>query len=204
MEWNTITMNEYNITKKMLSVLRENREKNKTSKVEPLVEEHKPIVRENMLTEWNKMVENADLKKKVISEDVDVDSSDIEQPKGKKFTITKSTPQFGDVRETQEADLMKTIGERIELGDDALVYYLEEDDLVLTGKIKALNVAFQFRYNDPSGDGCYIWANALQMSDKNAKTIGKIKDAFDIWNQKLDEDGDLMDKLKKEASKDND
>lgn len=186
------------ITKQMLSKIRESVDKSKTYKVKPLNEEHKPIVRENMLTEWNKMVNNADLKKKVIKEDVDVDT-----PKGKKFTITKSTPQFGDVRETQESDLMKTIGERIELGDDALVYYIEEDDLVLTGKIKALNVAFQFRYNDPSGDGCYIWANALQMTDKNSKTVSKIKDAFDIWNQKLDEDGDFMEKLKKEASKDN-
>lgn len=195
-------MNEYNITKQMLSKLREGVEKSKTSKVEPLVEEHRPIVRENMLTEWNRMMEKSDLKKKVIKEEVDVDSSEVEQPKGKKFTINKSTPQFGDVRGTQEADLMKTIGERVELGDDALVYYLDADDLVLTGKIKALNVAFQFRYNDPSGDGCYVWANALQMTEKNAKTIGKIKDAFDIWNQKLDEDGDLMDKLKKAASND--
>lgn len=202
MVWNTIIMTNQDITKKMLSVLRENRDKNKTSKVKPLVEEHKPIIRDNMLTEWNRMVENADFKKKVISEDVDVNSSDIEELKGKKFTITKSTPQFGDVRETQEGDLMKTIGERVDLGEDALVYYIDEDDLVLTGKIKAINVAFQFRYNDPSGDGCYIWANALQMTDKNTKTIGKIKDAFDIWNQKLDEDGDLMEKLKKAASKD--
>ena len=60
MAWNTIIMTNQDITKKMLSVLRENRDKNKTSKVEPLVEEHKPIVRENMLTEWNRMVENAD------------------------------------------------------------------------------------------------------------------------------------------------
>lgn len=190
------------ITKQMLSKIRESVEKTKTYKVKPLNEESKPIVRENMLTEWKRMGEKADLKKKVITEDVEVDSSEIEDLKGKKFTITKSTPQFGDVRETQETDLIKTIGERVELGDDALVYYLEEDDLVLTGKIKALNVAFQFRYNDPSGDGCYVWANALQMSDKNAKTIGKIKDAFDIWSQKIDEDGDLMEKLKKEASKD--
>ena len=68
----------------------------------------------------------------------------MEVPKGKKFPINKSTPQFGDVREMQESDLVKTIGERVELGDDALVYYLDADDLVLTGKIKALNVAFQF------------------------------------------------------------
>ena len=166
-----------------------------------MVEESKPIVRENMLTEWNRMADNADLKKKVITEDVDVESSEVEVPRGKKFPINKSTPQFGDVREMQESDLVKTIGERVELGDDALVYYLDADDLVLTGKIKALNVAFQFRYNDPSGDGCYIWTNALQMTDKNSKTISKIKDAFDIWSQKIDEDGDLMEKLKKEASK---
>lgn len=188
-------------TKKMLSKIRESVDKTKTYKVKPLNEESKPIVRENMLTEWNRMADNADLKKKVITEDVDVESSEVEVPKGKKFSINKSTPQFGDVREMQESDLVKTIGERVELGDDALVYYLDADDLVLTGKIKALNVAFQFRYNDPSGDGCYIWTNALQMTDKNSKTISKIKDAFDIWSQKIDEDGDLMEKLKKEASK---
>lgn len=188
-------------TKKMLSKIRESVDKTKTYKVKPLNEESKPIVRENMLTEWNIMADNADLKKKVITEDVDVESYEVEAPKGKKFPINKSTPQFGDVREMQESDLVKTIGERVELGDDALVYYLDADDLVLTGKIKALNVAFQFRYNDPSGDGCYIWANALQMTDKNSKTISKIKDAFDIWSQKIDEDGDLMEKLKKEASK---
>lgn len=189
----------------MLSKIRESVEKNKKYNVKPLEEESKPIVRENMLTEWKRLGEKNDLKKKVITEDanVEVDTNDeVKDLKGKKFTISKTTPQFGDIRETQEADLMKTIGERIDLGDDALVYYVEEEDLVLTGKIKAINVAFQFRYNDPSGDGCYIWANALQMTEKNVKTVGKIKDAFDIWNQKLDEDGDLMEKLKKEASKD--
>lgn len=204
MEWYgirlLITMSN-DFTKKMLSKIRESVDKTKTYKVKPLNEESKPIVRENMLTEWNRMADNADLKKKVITEDVDIESSEVEVPKGKKFSINKSTPQFGDVREMQESDLVKTIGERVELGDDALVYYLDADDLVLTGKIKALNVAFQFRYNDPSGDGCYIWTNALQMTDKNSKTISKIKDAFDIWSQKIDEDGDLMEKLKKEASK---
>lgn len=204
MEWYgirlLITMSN-DFTKKMLSKIRESVDKTKTYKVKPLNEESKPIVRENMLTEWNRMADNANLKKKVITEDVDVESSEVEVPKGKKFPINKSTPQFGDVREMQESDLVKTIGERVELGDDALVYYLDADDLVLTGKIKALNVAFQFRYNDPSGDGCYIWTNALQMTDKNSKTISKIKDAFDIWSQKIDEDGDLMEKLKKEASK---
>lgn len=191
-------MNEFDITKKMISTLKEGVEKNKKYTAKPIECVDKPIIRENMLTEWE------NLKKKTITEEsnVEVDEPEYSAPNGSKMVITKSTKQFGDVRETQEDDLVKTIGERIELGEDALVYYIESEDLVLTGKIKSLNVAFQFRYNDPSGNGCYIWANALQMTDKNAKTIGKIKDAFDIWSQKLDEDGDLMDKLKKTASND--
>lgn len=187
----------------MLSKLRESADKSKNSKVEPLIEENKHIVRENMLTEWNRIMDSVNVKKKAFNEDVNVGLSEQQKTNGKKFVINKSTPQFGDVREIQESDLMKTIGERVDLGEDALVYYMDADDLVLTGKIKALNVAFQFRYNDPSGDGCYIWANALQMTEKNAKTIGKIKDAFDIWSRRLDEDGDLMEKLKKAASNNN-
>lgn len=189
-----INMKERDMTKNMLSTLREGIRANMKYPVEPLIVSDEPIIKENMLTEWKRMEENAKSKKKVLNEEETPTSSD-----GNKFVITKSTPQFGDIRDMQESDLAKTIGERIELGNEALIYYKKEDDLVLTGKIKSLNVAFQFRYNDPSGDGCYIWTNALQMTDKNVKTVCKIKDAFDIWNQRLDENGDLMDKLKKAA-----
>ena len=65
------------------------------------------------------------------------------------------------------------------------MYYPENKDLVLTGKINALNLAFQFRYNDPSGDGCYIWANALQLTETNNRTIGKVRDAFVNWKNSL-------------------
>ncbi len=122
-----------------------------------------------------------------------------EEEKNKNIVITKSTPQFGDVRVNQESDLVKTIGERVELEDNALTYYSENKDLILIGKISSLGVKFQFRYNDPSGVGCYIWADSLQLTDTNTKTLGKIKAAFDIWKQKLDEDGDLMEKLHKAA-----
>ena len=58
-----ITMSN-DFTKQMLSKIRESVDKTKTYKVKPLNEESKPIVRENMLTEWNRMADNADLKKK--------------------------------------------------------------------------------------------------------------------------------------------
>jgi hypothetical protein len=109
-------------TKDMLSKIRENTDKSKRTKVQPLTEETNKNVKVNMITEWNDLVNKA-LKKKVIKEDVDVENSDVDVLKGKKFKITKSTPQFGDIRETQESDLVKTIGEGEELVEDAFIYY---------------------------------------------------------------------------------
>lgn len=117
------------------------------------------------------------------------------------FPINKHTPQFGDIRKSQEDALIKTIGESIELSDKALIYYPKDKDLVLNGKINSLNIAFQFRYNDPSGDGCYIWSNGLQLTDANSRTLGKVRDAFLNWKQSLVQNGDLMEKLYQASTK---
>ena len=127
--------------------------------------------------------------------------TEAEVPKGKSsFPITKNTPQFGDIRQSQEQSLIQTIGESIELDENALVYYADNKDLVLTGKINSLGMTFQFRFNDPSGDGCYIWANALQLTDTNNRTLGKVRDAFVNWKNALIQDGDLMAKLHQAVS----
>lgn len=120
----------------------------------------------------------------------------------KSFPITKTTPQFGDVRQSQEETLIKTIGESIELDDNALVYYPDNKDLVLSGKINSLGLTFQFRFNDPSGDGCYIWANALQLTETNNRTLGKVRDAFVNWKTNLIQDGDLMSRLHQAVTQD--
>lgn len=109
--------------------------------------------------------------------------------------ITTNTPQFADVREAQEEAIIKTIGENVEFDDKSLVFYAKNKDLVFTGKIPPLNITFQFRYNDPSGDGCYIWANALQLTETNNRTVGKIRDAFVNWKNTLVQDGDLFKRL---------
>ena len=113
------------------------------------------------------------------------------------FPITKNTPQFSDVYVSQEETLRKTIGEEIDFGENGLIFYPETRDLILNGKIKSMNIAFQFRYTDPSGIGCYLWANGFQMTDENTRTLGKIKDAFINWKQSLLQNGDLIDKLYK-------
>jgi hypothetical protein len=116
--------------------------------------------------------------------------------------VKKDTPQFGDIRTSQEETIKKTISENITLESDALRYYPDSDDMTLDGKINTLNLKFQFRYNDPSGDGCYVWCEAMQLTETNARTLGKVRNAFSNWKDSITQDADLMEKLKK-ASKEN-
>ena len=80
---------------------------------------------------------------------------------------------------------------------NALKYYPDANDMTLDGKIPSLNLTFQFRYSDPSGDGVYVWTDAMQLTDSNARTVGKIRDAFSNWKDSITSDTDLMEKLKK-------
>jgi len=191
-------MNEMSVTKKMLAKLRENKDKQAREAAEQFVMED--VEKDNFLTMSKALMEEAvqESKKKILTEE---DSSDTSHEKY--FEIRKDTPQFGDVRVAQEETLKKTIGENIKLESDALKYYPDSDDITLEGKINTLNMSFQFRYNDPSGDGCYIWTEAMQLTDTNTKTLGKIRNAFCNWKDSITQDGDLMEKLNRAANREN-
>ena len=81
------------------------------------------------------------------------------------------------------------------------MYYPDIEDLAFNGIIPSMNLRFQFRLNDNSGQGVYIWAEGLQLTEDNSRTLGKIRDAFLNWKANLVQDGDLMDKLKKASEK---
>ena len=189
-------------TKKMLQTIRENTEKIRNEKIQPLIVEETNTEDDNFLSRSKILMEEAEqnFQKKNLNEEKHEINDDSHE---KSFPITKKTPQFGDVRVSQEEALLKTIGEQIKLDDDSLLYYPDAEDLVLNGEVKSLNTSFQFRFNDPSGQGVYIWADGLQLTEENSRTLGKIRDAFLNWKQGLVQDGDLMDKLKKVASKNN-
>ena len=183
---------EYNITKKMISLIKESKN---SPKVEGLDENYISNKPKTILQEHKELMEkvNNDLKKNLILEENETKSDS-------KFNITKNTPHYGDVRVSQEENLKKTLGEVIELGEDGLCYYPNDKNLILTAKIESLNIVFQFKYRDQSGDGCYIWANGLQLTETNERTIGKIRDAFKNWKESLIEDADLLEKLHKSAT----
>lgn len=192
-------MEERDITKRMLDKLREGKDKQAREAAEQFVVESKED--DNFLTRSKTLMEEAvkNNKKKVLTEaEAEEESSDSHD---NYFEIRPNTPQFGDVRTSQEDVLKKTIGENITLDEGALKYYPDSDDMTLEGKIRTLNMEFQFRYNDPSGDGVYVWCEAMQLTETNTKTLGKIRNAFLNWKDSITQDGDLMMKLKKAANK---
>lgn len=188
-------MDERSITKKMLETLRKEKVEQARKASQLFIKENEE--NDNFLTKAKLLMEEVVNKKKVLREENETDNSHNET-----YVIKKDTPQFGDVRISQESMLRKTIGENIELESNALVYYPDADDMTLSGKISSLNLSFQFRYNDPSGDGCYVWADAMQLTETNTRTLGKIRDAFGNWKDSITQDGDLMEKLKKASEND--
>jgi transcriptional/translational regulatory protein YebC/TACO1 len=186
-------MSERSITKKMLETLRKGRvEEARKAAADFVVEERE---NDNFLTRSKILMEEAvqENKKKVLTEA----EAEVDNEHKNSFDITKSTPQFGDVRTSQESAIRKAINDNVKFSEKALKYYPKADDMTLDGTIPSLNLSFQFRYNDPSGDGCYVWTEAMQLTDTNARTLGKIRDAFSNWKDSITQDGDLMEKLKK-------
>ena len=196
MDKNLITnMNEMCVTKKMLAKLRENRVMQAKQAADQFVTEEKES--DNFLTRSKILMEEAvDKSKKKILTEEDESHKDY-------FVVKKNTPQFGDIRTSQEETIKKTINDNIKLENDALRYYPDSDDMTLDGKIPALNLRFQFRYNDPSGDGCYVWSEALQLTDANIRVVGKIRNSFMNWRDSITQDAGLMEKLKQASQKEN-
>ena len=115
---------------------------------------------------------------------------------GEGFVINANDTQFGSVRSAQEK-MLKTTIPGASLSNDALKYYPQIDNIVLNGSIDSLGITFQFKYRDSSGDGCYLWADGVQLSQENTTTIDKIRSAFENWRQSIEKDGELLGELKK-------
>lgn len=96
-------------------------------------------------------------------------------------------PKFGNkTLSTQKEEFRSVIKSNVEFSNNPLIYYPNDHDLVFAGTITDLsNLKWQFRLNDPSGDGCYIWVDGIQLSDDNLKKINLIKNYYVNWKNKL-------------------
>ena len=125
-KWITNMASEMSITKKMLATLREGRVNQAKQASQVFVKEEKEA--DNFITRSKILMEEAIDKKKVLTEE------ELDDNHKKTFEIKKDTPQFGDVRTSQEEALRKTVGENITLESNALIYYPDSDDMTLNGK----------------------------------------------------------------------
>lgn len=184
-----------NDVKKMLNKIRECSYLNEKSKSLPKVPITETTELRNFLEEAEYLMSRTEKKK--LTEEKEQENFD----NNNKFVITKTTPQFGDVYASQIDAIKKCINDNVTFSEEALAYYPENEDLVLNGKINAVNIVFQFKWNDASGEGLYIWANGCQLTDNNLRVISKIRDAYLNWKQALNKDSDLLEKLKKHTKK---
>lgn len=188
-------MTENGIIKQMISLIKEHKEQISQVKIRELDNNKKSTQKDNFVSNAKVLMEEAVQSKKKLNEE---DTEKIPEY----LVIKKSTPQFGDIRVSQEESIKKTINDNIKFHEDALKYYPKLEDMTLNGEIPTLSLSFQFRFADPSGDGVYIWTKGLQLTDVNARLIGKIMDAFSNWRDSIIQDADLMEKLKR-ASENN-
>lgn len=81
----------------------------------------------------------------------------------------------------------KQFGADFEGFETPMLYYPKDGDVVLSGQIGSLNNAkFQFRLKDPSGEGCFIWVNPMQMTDSNLKLVKIIYGVYKNWKTDLE------------------
>ena len=68
-----------------------------------------------------------------------------------------------------------------------MLYYPADGDIVLSGEISQLNNAkFQFRYKDPTNEGCFVWLDAIQLTENNLNVLKKIYGVYKNWKNELD------------------
>jgi hypothetical protein len=79
--------------------------------------------------------------------------------------------------------------------DSPLIYFPDNGNLTFSGRIR--NIKWQFVLKDESGEGCYIWADKLQLTKANMATINKLQGFFENWRDNWQKEGASLDKLKK-------
>lgn len=67
-----------------------------------------------------------------------------------------------------------------------MLYFPQDGDVTLSGVIPSLNNAkFQYRLLEPSGNGCFIWLDSIQLTDDTINRINKIYGVYKNWKQQL-------------------
>lgn len=124
------------------------------------------------------------------------------------ISITNS-PKFGEnVLQSQEDSFKKSVNSGAVFANEnendpmsnPLVFFPKGDNnspsnIVFSGTIPSMNnLKFQFKLNEPSGNGCFVWADGLPLSDDNMKTLNKLYGYYLNWKDQWNVDIGSLDK----------
>ena len=166
-KWISNMVSEMSITKKMLATLREGRVNQAKQASQVFVKEEKEA--DNFITRSKILMEEAIDKKKVLTEE------ELDDNHKKTFEIKKDTPQFGDVRTSQEEALRKTINDNIKFETEDEKRYME---------IKGVNyyfavpIFFVYKYKGEKYHFAWQTWECIDMYDNNGNKL------FDLYNKK--------------------
>ena len=106
------------------------------------------------------------------------------------------TKKQGGIPYTQQDELLQTTMQtaKEQFGGDftdiktPMFYYRQDGDVTFSCVIPSLNNSkVQFRYKDPSGNGCYFWSGdgSIMLTDENLNKLSKIWGVYKNWKQEL-------------------
>ena len=128
----------------------------------------------------------------------------VEQPNSKGAIAITDDPKFGQqVLSSQIEEFKASVdgGAEFSAGNEEnpenspLIYFPDNGNLIFSGRIR--NIKWQFVLKDESGDGCYIWADKLQLTDSNMQTLSRLHGFSKNWADNWNKEGASLEKLKK-------
>jgi len=136
----------------------------------------------------------------------------LKEEKEKKNSIAiTDDPKFGNkVLSNQIKQFKTTVDGGAEfatpsdnVADCPLIYMPETKNLVFSGVIPRLNnLKFQFVLRTSTGNGCFIWADGLIMSDENMVTLQKLYSFYLNWRDSWNVESSDLEILNKLIDKD--
>ena len=130
------------------------------------------------------------------------EAGDVE-PSNKGAIAITDDPKFGQsVLSNQKEEFKASVdgGADFSAGNEEnpenspLIYFPDNGNLVFSGRIR--NIKWQFVLKDESGEGCYIWADKLQLTKSNMATLNKLQGHYLNWRDSWNREGASLEKLK--------
>ncbi|MCD8207762.1 MAG: hypothetical protein LUD72_07485 [Bacteroidales bacterium] len=134
-------------------------------------------------TAYNEIKESIERVRKIMREGIG-DAKDEQSNDGVPYT--KQDDLYNSSVEAARAQL----GADFSGSKNPMLYYPQDNDVVLSGTIPSLNNAkFQLRFRE--NNGCFLWVDSILLNDEAVSRLSRLVGFYKNWRQQLEMTGDL-------------